>query len=778
MSPGGTARRVFAEEARDLLIDLEEALLELESHPDDAGLMARVFRALHTLKGTGAMFGFDAVARFTHEVEDLFDAVRRTGIPATAELLATGLDAKDLLQTLLHAEMSARAEEDAASGPMMSETASAPLLKARERELLDRISRLAAAWGAGSRQGGATAASSLSSVSSLSSADMAAAPAEGLALPGRTADGSHHPGAGDMPRSDVPVGAGDADHAIPHACWIRYAPSADALRRGLDPSRLVDGLRQLGELHLWPHCEDVPSLDALDVESVCLRWNAILVTSQPVVAVREPFAVLLDDGGFSVVDLGDADRLPPADVLCRAGAQGQVADAADLLVRAGASADAVQRLRRGVGFDGASAPQGQAHAPGEFAPVGGECAPLPADDILHAGSGRPGQDEAHPSTLRVDSGKVDRLIENVGELVILQSRLSRIAADHEDSRLRELAEGLERLTESLRDSTMSVRMVPLDATFGSFRRLVRDLAARLGKEVRFVAEGGETELDKSVIDHLRDPLLHLVRNAMDHGVEPAEARLAAGKPAEAVLRLSAAHAGGDVVITVSDDGAGIDFDRLRAVGVRRGLLAADANPGEAELLQLLFVPGFSTSSGVSDLSGRGVGLDVVNTALGALRGSVDVETRSGRGTAWRLRIPLTLAIIDGLRVRVGEESFILPLTQVEACLERFVKDEVATLGLVEYRDRLVPCLSLRRFLGVPGSQPAYERIIIATVDGQPVGFAVDGVAGLEQAVIKRLGGPCRRAAWIAGSCVDAEGGISLILDAAQLARIAQGSQER
>ncbi|WP_353118033.1 chemotaxis protein CheA [Nitratidesulfovibrio sp.] len=780
MNPGGTARRVFTEEARDLLIDLEEALLELESHPGDAALMARVFRALHTLKGTGAMFGFDAVARFTHVVEDLFDSVRKAGVPATSELLALGLDAKDHLQELLDRGASALAPPQAPPPGMAEDSADADRVAARERELLDRIGGLAARW-AVPLTGGALAddAAVLADTSSNASPHVypTAAPRIILAPSGHTAPESSSV-SDDSPRE-------------PRVYWLRYIPSPGALRRGLDPSRLLDGLHGLGPLHVWPHCEAVPGLDGLDAEAVHLRWDAVLVTEHPVAMVREPFAALMDEAGLDVEALGEERLLPSPELLCRIAAQGRVADAAGLLAAAGAGDEALRAVRgqgapvgingiNGISELGGAVPSvsvGMSAVVSAPWPVP-ECAPPVGDDAAPAGIPRPGGDEGATTSLRVDSAKVDRLLDNVGELVILQARLSRIATDHDDPRLRELAEGLERLTESLRDSTMSVRMVPLDATFHAFRRLVRDLAARLGKDVRFVAEGGETELDKTVIDHLRDPLLHLVRNAMDHGVEHADVRLAAGKPAEAVLRLSAVHAGGEVLVTVSDDGAGIDLDKLRAVGVARGLLAPDADPGEAELLQLLFLPGFSTASGVSDLSGRGVGLDVVSTALGSLRGSVDVVTRRGEGTAWRLRIPLTLAIIDGLRVRVGDETFILPLTQVQACLERFVDGEAATLGLIEYRERLVPCLSLRRFLDVPGAQPAYERVIIANVDGQPVGFAVDGVAGLEQAVIKRLGGPCRRAAWIAGSSVDAEGGISLILDAAQLVRVAQGMQER
>ncbi len=821
MNSGGTARRVFIEEARDLLIDLEEALLELESHPGDSGLMARVFRALHTLKGTGAMFGFDAVARFTHVVEDLFDNVRKVGVPATPELLALGLDAKDHLQELLAhgtADTPATHDTGGATGEAGVDSTAEASLAERERDLLDRIGRLAARWMVADPQGAAVSAE----YDSAAASDMGAGSASLLSV----STGTHpaaHPGAypathhaaqpANGPGIDhlagqavqarqagqlfFPQDIPDGSPREPRVYWLRYTPSPDALHRGLDPSRLMDALNGLGVLHLWPHCEAVPALDHLDARSVHLRWDAVLVTEHPVSMVREPFQTLMDESGLTVEELGRERLLPSPDLLCRIAAQGGVADAAGLLAAAGAGDEALREVRgRGAAAAGmlsafSPAPAAAVHV-ASFGGPGGvpagtgaqtrhqseSAVPVTGDETAPAGTPRLGGDDGPTTSLRVDSTKVDRLLDNVGELVILQARLSRIAGDHDDPRLRELAEGLERLTESLRDSTMSVRMVPLDATFHAFRRLVRDLAARLGKDVRFVTEGGETELDKTVIDHLRDPLLHLVRNAMDHGVESTEARLAAGKPAEAVLRLSAVHAGGEVLVTVSDDGAGIDLDKLRAVGVARGLLAPDAEPGETELLQLLFLPGFSTASGVSDLSGRGVGLDVVSTALSALRGSVDVVTRRGEGTAWRLRIPLTLAIIDGLRVRVGNETFILPLTQVEACLERFVEGEAATLGLIEYRERLTPCLSLRRFLDVPGEQPAYERVIIANVDGQPVGFAVDGVAGLEQAVIKRLGGPCRRAAWIAGSSVDAEGGISLILDAAQLVRVAQGMQER
>ncbi|MBG3878143.1 chemotaxis protein CheA, partial [Desulfovibrio oxamicus] len=342
MNPGGTARRVFTEEARDLLIDLEEALLELESHPGDAALMARVFRALHTLKGTGAMFGFNAVARFTHAVEDLFDNVRKAGVPATSELLALGLDAKDHLQELLERGASVAVAGKTPSADRAEEGADADGVAVRERELLDRIDGLAARWAAPAVASGAFPASS--GVGDDDAAGAADAPPTALTQGFPTALSGASPSPYGLAASEQPAVYGESSRES-RVYWLRYTPSPGALRRGLDPSRLLDGLRGLGPLHVWPHCETVPELDGLDAEAVHLRWDAVLVTEHPVGMVREPFAALLDEAGLEVTALGEERLLPAPELLCRIAAQGSVVDADGLLAAAGAGDEALRAVR-------------------------------------------------------------------------------------------------------------------------------------------------------------------------------------------------------------------------------------------------------------------------------------------------------------------------------------------------------------------------------------------------------------------------------------------------
>jgi two-component system chemotaxis sensor kinase CheA len=377
----------------------------------------------------------------------------------------------------------------------------------------------------------------------------------------------------------------------------------------------------------------------------------------------------------------------------------------------------------------------------------------------------------------VDAERLDSLVNMVGELVIIQSRLAQAVRDAHNPVLAQIAEDMERLMDELSENALSIRMLPFGSMFGGFRRLVRDLAKTLGKPVEFVTEGAETELDKTVIDKLKDPLMHILRNAVDHGLEPSEARRELGKPEQGRVVLSAAHASGEVVITVADDGRGIDPERVRARAVERGLVAPDAVLDEREALGLLFEPGFSTAETVSNISGRGVGMDVVRKSIEGLRGSIDVESTPGRGTRMRIRLPLTLAIIDGLNVRVEQESYILPLAAVEACQERFVEGRPETFDTVERMGQLIPCISLRRLLHVPGEQPGYERIVVVQVDGRQVGLAVDVVVGRQQAVIKSMSGLCKDQDWISGTTINGDGGISLILDVPQLvARAAETTQ--
>jgi two-component system chemotaxis sensor kinase CheA len=345
------------------------------------------------------------------------------------------------------------------------------------------------------------------------------------------------------------------------------------------------------------------------------------------------------------------------------------------------------------------------------------------------------------SSIRVRSNKLDKLVDLVGEMVTLQARLSQAVSQRADPELLMISEEVERLTEELRENTMSIRMVPMGTTFGRYQRLVRDLSKELGKEVQLITEGGETELDKSVIEKLNDPLVHIIRNSIDHGIESPDERKASGKPARGNLRLSASHEGAFVIIKVEDDGSGLDPEAIRQRAVERGLLLDKTELSEKDVLSLIFQPGFSTSNVITDVSGRGVGLDVVKRNVEALRGMVEIENTNGNGTTIVLKLPLTLAIIEGLLVSVSEWLFVIPLPSVQECIELTREESKKANGkhLVNVRGNLVPYIRLREQFSVTGEPPAIEQIVITGHDNNRVGFVVDHVVGEHQTVIKSLG---------------------------------------
>jgi two-component system chemotaxis sensor kinase CheA len=382
------------------------------------------------------------------------------------------------------------------------------------------------------------------------------------------------------------------------------------------------------------------------------------------------------------------------------------------------------------------------------------------------------------TSLRVPAAKLDQFVDLVGELVTVQARLSELAARRDDSEVTEVAEEIERLTSSLRENSMNIRMMPIRATFEKFRRLVHDLARDLGKAVELTIDGAETELDKTVIEQLGDPLLHLIRNSMDHGIETPELRSSRGKRATAIIHLSARHAGGSVLIEVSDDGGGIDADAVRARAVEKGLIAADAQLTANEVSALIFEPGFSTARQVTDVSGRGVGMDVVRRRVESLRGTIELSSEQGKGTSVTLRLPLTLAIIDGLLVRVGPSSFVLPLANTLECIELSRQDIEQANGnhVVLVREEIIPYIRLREYFSILGQPPELEQIMVVETDGGRYGFVVDEVLGDCQTVIKSLSRFYRNVQVISGATILGNGSVALILDPERLAQEAVGAR--
>ena len=646
----------FRVEAGELLEQIEQGLLDLGHRLDDRDLVDAVFRGLHTLKGSGAMFGFDALATFTHHCETAFDRVRKGLAPATQELVAVILSAQDHMRALI-------------------ETDGAGLEAAGDAILV----RLQAAI-----------------------------------------DGA----------SGAPAAAAAAPAAKGWRLFFRLPP--ESMANGTNPLMLLDELRELGECRIIARVDAIPPLAELAPVECHIGWDVELHGDISKDDIEDVFIFVMDDMELKIEPLASETV-----------AETDAADAPPLVVVAN-----------------------DAPAADPATPAAGRTPAKPAGE-----------------SVRVPAERLDELMDRVGELVIVQSRLSQLAhggGSAADLVLRSISEEIERLASELRDTMMVLRMVPVASLFGRFRRLVHDLARDTGKTIELSTEGETTEVDKTVMERLADPMGHLIRNSCDHGLETPQERIAAGKPAAGQVKLSAHQAGGEVMITIRDDGRGIDRDRVRAKAESQGLLQPGQQISEQELLQMIFHPGFSTAAAVTNLSGRGVGMDVVKRTIESLRGAIDIKSVPGEGSTVTLRIPLTLAIIDGLLVRVGDGRYVIPLAAVEECIELSLEEDLRSRGrsFITLRDRLVPFLRLREMFDTGTRPDPHQKIVVIATGAERVGLVVDQIIGSHQTVIKSMSALHRDVSTFAGATILGDGGVALILDVVQLVTLGQHQEER
>ena len=679
---------VFREEAGELLEELETSLLELEKDPADLKIVSRVFRAMHTIKGSGAMFGFDDIAGFTHHVETALDKVRDGTVPVSTELIDLTLASRDHIRALL----------DAATGGGEADPA--------EGERI--ITGLQALVGGGAQDR-----------------------AQEIVAP-------------EAPTKEKDPTEGRRSHYR-----ISIKPTPEFFVGGYTLEALIGELDTLGESTAFMDAEQegggVLILLTTDMGLNAIEDVLVFAESSCQVAVR----VLAVEGEE---DLEEHKKL------------GQI-----LLERGEISADDLTTVLA------QQKPLGELLVGEKLVSRTSVDAALAEQKLVREAKEKATVAKGAES-IRVASEKLDQLINLVGELVVTQARLTQVASNNKDADLVEPVEEVERLTAELRDCVLNIRMLPIGTTFAKFKRLVRDLSAELGKEVVMVTEGAETELDKNVIDQLGDPMVHLIRNSIDHGIESPEERELAGKPRKGTISLAAQHSGANVVITVTDDGKGLDAERIRQKGLEKGLLRADTELSEQEIWNTIFTPGLSTAKTVTSVSGRGVGMDVVKSTVDALKGSVSV-TRSvkGQGTTITIMLPLTLAIIDGLLVQVGETHFVLPLSQVEECVE-LTQEDIARFHerrMLPVRDQLVPYVRLRDFFAISGERPAREQMVISRINGDRFGLVLDGVVGEHQTVLKSLGWIYRNATGLSGSTILGNGHVALILDVANVMQCAR-----
>ena len=693
-------KQTFIEEATELLHDLETALMELEESANDPDLVNRIFRNLHTIKGSGAMVGFNNVAVLTHEVENYYDFVREGKVQMDRELVELTFAVCDQIRFMI-------ANKDTVGDEEISEE-SKNLIKCFQ--------------------------------------DLIAAAEQNPSI-----------GVNAHPSGETNVGR-DTDSYSEATYRIRFGPPRHMFKHGTNPSFLFEDLRELGECSIVVNRANIPYLDQIDPESCYLSWDIILTTNKGPDAIRDVFIFIEDD---CILRIDEIERPVQYDELDNSPLLGQI-----LVDRGEAGPEEVIKNLKGpkrIGenlVDSGITDQEKIYS-----------ALVEQKHIRKVQRDRLSMDRV--SSVRVPAHKLDALVDLVGELVTVQARLTQMAVNHDNPDLIQIAEEVERLTGELRDKTMSARTLPIGTIFSGLRRLVRDLSTELGKDISLAFEGAETELDKTVIEKLNDPLVHLIRNAIDHGIEDPATRERKGKPSTGTILLEAMPSGANVLVRISDDGNGLDADFIKERCLSKGIISPDVDLTKQEIFNLIFTPGFSTKDNVTNISGRGVGMDVVKKAIDSLRGSIEIDSTKGNGTAISVLLPLTLAIIDGLLVRMGEGLFVLPLSAVEECVELPHSEAVRTdrLKMINIRDEAVPYIRLRDVFSVKGRPPAIEQIVVARVEGNRVGFVVDVVLGDHQTVIKSLGNLFTGINEISGATVLGDGTLALIIDIPKLLTI-------
>jgi len=514
--------------------------------------------------------------------------------------------------------------------------------------------------------------------------------------------------------------------------YVRYAPVSDIFGNGTNPLYQVDELCALGQALVRTCMDKVPKLEQMDPSFCYTAWEVIIATQKGQNAIDDVFIFVEGDSDLEVQQLSAGNLLTNQDFV-----------------------SSVQRL-----WERSEKPVGSEEIRKEI-PV----QPVEQKVASQSGERRSAAKDMSISSVRVASEKLDELMNLVSELVTTQARLTLFSEESNMPGLTVIAENVQKLSRQLRDIAFSIVLIPIETLITRFHRLVRDLSRSLNKDVRFVTEGTDTEMDKTIIEGLSDPLMHILRNSLDHGIEDAETRIRAGKPAQGTILLRSFYSGTNVMIQVSDDGAGMDPKVIQAKAVERGIVSADRKLSKREILELVFLPGFSTSKVVTEVSGRGVGMDVVKRKIMELRGEVEVDSEIGVGTTITIKLPLTLSIIDGLLVRVHETNYVIPLSSVDkiyAVQHEKVVDQFNDVVVLDGRQ--VPFFNLRKEFSLPEFPDKMEQVIVVNYEERKVGFVVDLVVGEYQAVLKPLGRHYKNQDMISGATILGDGTVALVMD--------------
>ncbi|MCQ2201673.1 MAG: chemotaxis protein CheA [Bacteroidales bacterium] len=669
----------FVEEATDNVASIEEALFELENDPENKEIIERLFRSMHTIKGGGAMFGFNDLSNFTHNLETIYDHIRNDKIKVTKDIISLTFESLDYIRLLLEKGQLTDPDDIA--------------------HQQDYIKRLQAHF----------------------------APGEGLYV---------NPNKAGQQQAAQPQ-VEKEEEAGPKNYLVNFEPFENLLSNGTNPLFIIEDLMALGEAKTVSYLQDVHPFMEFEPLAMRIKWQVVLQTDQDVNDIKDVFIFVEDDCKVEITELpkGDivsnTDKLP--EMMANAHSTGVMLKKEDFDVFKVVKQAAVASAKP-------EAKQQQ-------------------------------QETAKIATQRVSSAKIDELVNAVGELVTMQAQLNLIASKSNNEAFASITEQMEKITRQLRETSFEMSLVPLQGELVRFQRLVRDLSNKLGKQLEFVVEGGDIELDKNIIEHLIDPLLHIIRNSGDHGIEMPDERIKKGKNPKGTILLKAFYSGSNVVIQIIDDGKGMDPAKIFAKAVEKGVVDASAKMTKQEILNLIFASGFSTAEKVSDVSGRGVGMDVVKSKIQEVRGEVSVDSEIDQGTTLTLDIPLTLSIIDGLLTKINDEQFIFPLSNIERILNpQEVKFNENGIGnIFTYNGEQVQFIDLNNlFYYKPVEDIQKSKILLVKNGDKHVGMVIDQIIGEYQIVVKPLGRFLRKVDMISGASVMGDGSLSLIIDTTRL----------
>jgi len=721
----------FFEESFEALDSMEAALLKLDIGAPEPELINTIFRVAHSIKGGSATFGFSDIASFTHSCETLLDELRSGGMQVSLEISDLLLKTVDVMRAMLRSTQSKQ-----------------PLDMQRVSDIQFDVELMIAQKNKAPAKPATVAPAAVAPPPALAPAPVSVAPA-GDSLAGRSV-------------APAPVVAAVAKH------WeISFRPYRELFARGNDPLRMMRELAELGELKVEVDTSALPAFADLDAQSCYLAWKLELAGNVAEDAIKQVFEWAEGDCDLELRLVGAETTAAPVVDAATASAPTEVA-ASNIV------ADAILS-------GNTPAAEEPKHEPA--APAATAAAPTAAPTLTAVPSAK--QDASigavgDSGSIRVSVEKIDELMNTVGELVITQAMLSQLGAVLEGTNAEKLRAGLaqlERNTRELQESVMRVRMLPISFVFSRFPRMVRDIAQRLGKQIDLKLTGEQTELDKTVLEKIGDPLVHLVRNSIDHGIEMPDVRIAAGKGAAGTVHLDACHRGGNIAVEVSDDGGGLDKDRILAKARQRGLVGQNDVLTDDQIHDLIFLPGFSTAEKTTDLSGRGVGMDVVRRNVKELGGKIELRSERGKGSRFIITLPLTLAIVDGQSVAVGSETYIIPLISIVESM-RLKETSISRLSghneVFSFRGDYLPIIRLHELFGIePRARALHEGlVVIAEGDGRRVGLFVDDLLGQQQVVIKSLEANYGHVEGVSGATILGDGSVALILDVAGIIQAA------